>query len=129
MRAMPREGPLPPAEERYNGIASVGRLFVSKENVMSGAAAASAAAHIAEVANAIKACGTVVRLEPKEFLRILALQENPLIVRTVGGFFSVSYRYLTSYRGLAFYCKSPTELRLPAEAELINAGTMSIPDL
>jgi hypothetical protein len=107
----------------------VGRPFVSKENVMSGATAASAAAYIAAVANAIKACGTVVRVEPKEFLRILALQENPLIVRTVGGLFSVSFRYITTYRGLAFHCKSPTELRLPADAELINASKMSIPDL
>ena len=94
---------------------------------MSGGGAA--AAYAATVANAIKACGTIVRVEPREFLEILFLQENPLVVRTVGGLLSTSYKYLTSYRGLAFYCKSPDELNLPATAELINAKKMSIPDL
>jgi len=38
-----------------------------------GAAAASAV-YIATVANAIKACGTVVRVDATEFARILSLQ-------------------------------------------------------
>ena len=91
--------------------------------------AASSAAYIAAVANAIKACGTVVRVEPGEFLRILDLQEEPLIVRTEGGLLSKSFQYLTTYRGLAFHCKSSTELNLPGRAELIHARKMSIPDL
>jgi len=98
-------------------------------SVGAAGAAAGSAAYIAAVANAIKACGTVVRVDPTEFGKILSLQECPLVVRTVGGIFSTSYKYLTSYRGLAFHCKSPTELRLPQEAELINASKMSIPDL
>ena len=97
---------------------------------MNGAiAASSSAGHIAAVANAIKACGTVVRLEPEEFQRVLGLQENPLIVCATGGFFSTSYKYLTSWRGLAFYCKSPGELHLPQDAEVINASKISVPDL
>lgn len=103
-----------------------------RETKMSGVPAttsSASAAYIAVLANAIKACGTVVRLEPSEFQRILSLQEKPLIVRTVGGLFSKSYKYLTSYRGLAFHCKSPTELRVPEGSELINAKKMSIPDL
>ena len=90
---------------------------------------ASTAAYVATVANAIKACGTIVRVEPSEFLRILSLQDDPLVVTTVGGVFRTTYKYLTSYRGLAFYCKSPTELRLPARSERISANKMSIPDL
>ena len=101
---------------------------------MSGAQAAfiassSSAGHAAAVANAVKACGSVVKVEPSEFLKILSFQENPLVVQNVGGFFSTSYRYLTSYRGLAFHCKSPKELRLPDETELINADKMSMPEL
>lgn len=92
-------------------------------------AAAAASSYVAVVANAIKACGTVVRVEPAEFLRILSFGDRPLVVNTVGGLFSVSYKYLTSYRGLAFYCKSPTELGLPGNTELIHANKMSIPDL
>lgn len=79
--------------------------------------------------NAIKACGTLVRVEPEEFARILSLADRPLVVRSAGGVFSKSYRYLTSYRGLAFHCKSPAELYLPADAEVVNAARISIPDL
>jgi len=103
-----------------------------EEQKMNGGAygaVAGSTAYIAAVANAIKACGTVVRVDPSEFERILSLQEKPLVVKTVGGLFLTSYKYLTSYRGLAFHCKSPAELRLPQGAELIIANKMSIPDL
>ena len=93
------------------------------------AAGGPSAAYIATVANAIKACRTLVRVEPDEFLRILSFQEDPLIVHAAGGFFRTSYKYLTSYRGLAFHCKSPMPLQLPNEAETIYAQKMSIPDL
>lgn len=93
------------------------------------AGAASTAGYVATVANAIKACGTVVRVEPNEFLTIVARQENPLVVRAKSKFISTSYRYLTSYKGLAFHCKSSTELLLPSNAEFINAKKISIPDL
>lgn len=97
---------------------------------MSGAAVgASTAAIVATIANAIKACGTLVRVEPQEFLKIIEKQEQPLIVRTTAGVFSHSIKYLTSYKGLAFHCKSQSELNLPAKAELINAKKLSIPDI
>jgi hypothetical protein len=45
--------------------------------MMSGATAATTSAvYLAAIANAVKACGTVVRLEPEEFSRILTLIEN-----------------------------------------------------
>jgi hypothetical protein len=37
--------------------------------------------------------------------------------------------YLTSYRGLAFYTKSPPAIVLPGRAEVITAKAMSIPDV
>jgi hypothetical protein len=94
-----------------------------------GAAAAGAAGHVAAVANAIKACGTVVRVEPAEFEKILALQERPPVVLTVGGIFSPTYVYLTSYRGLAFFTKSPDQILLPGDAELVHARKMAVPSL
>lgn len=95
----------------------------------SGVAAVGATAYLAIVANAIKACGTIVRVEPEEFLKILALQTNPLVIESSGGFFVTTYRYLTSYRGLAFHCKCRSELWLPSGVELIKAKKMSVPDL
>jgi hypothetical protein len=89
---------------------------------------AHAAIHAA-IANAIKATGVVVRLEPGEWLSILKRTENPLVVVAEGGMFKTKYQYLTSYRGLAFFTKSPTALVLPGRADVITAKSMSFPDL
>jgi len=89
---------------------------------------AHAAIHAA-IANAIKATGVVVRLEPGEWLSILKRAENPLVVVAEGGMFKTKYQYLTSYRGLAFFTKSPTALVLPGRADVITAKSMSVPDL
>ncbi len=67
---------------------------------MSGGAAAAAAV----IAQAIRAMGVIVRIEPNEFERILARQDSPLVVTAQGGIFSTTYQYLTSYKGLAFFC-------------------------
>ena len=97
---------------------------------MSGAAVgASTAVIVATIANAIKACGTLVKVEPQEFLKIIEKQDQPLVVRTSAGVFSNSIKYLTSYKGLAFHCKSATELSLPPKAELINSKKFSMPDI
>ncbi len=97
---------------------------------MGGAsAAASAAAASAAIANAVKACGTIVHVQPDEFLKILSFQKNPLIIRARGGLLSKTYKYLTSYKGLAFFCRNRTELALPGDAQLIHAKRISIPDM
>ena len=88
-----------------------------------GAAAAAAAA----IANAIKASGVLVNVSPEDFAAILRRTEKPLVVTAQGGFFSTSYKYLTSYKGLAFYTKSPAPLILPMDAELVKANGISIP--
>lgn len=41
---------------------------------------AEAVAHAAAIANAIKASGVLVRVDPTEFLRIVHRAEEPLIV-------------------------------------------------
>ena len=89
---------------------------------------AHAAIHAA-IANAIKATGVVVRLEPGEWLSILKRTENPLVVVSQGGMFKPKFQYLTSYRGLAFFTKSPSALVLPGRVDIITAKSMSVPDL
>lgn len=90
--------------------------------------AGAAAAHAAAV-NAIKASGVVVRLEPADWLAVLGRTEAPLVVVAMGGVFKKHVRYLTSYRGLAFFTKSPEPLALPKRAEIIEARSISVPDL
>ena len=90
-------------------------------------AGASFAAAAAAVAKAIKASGAIVRVEPEDFLRILRRQEEPMVVHATGGFFSTSYRYLSSYKGLAFFTKSPVPLTLPTGCELVQARKMWMP--
>ena len=91
----------------------------------STAAAAGAAA--AASAQAIKASGAIVNMEPKEFLWILQRMQGPLVIHAVGGFFSTNYQYLTSYKGLAFFTKSPNQLDLPSGCELVLAKRIWIP--
>jgi hypothetical protein len=88
-----------------------------------GAAAAAAAA----IANAIKASGVLVRLEPEEFQRITRRAEKPLLIFSQGRWFSKKNHYLISYKGFAFYTRSAEPLELPAGAELVTANRIWIP--
>ena len=89
-----------------------------------GGAAGAAAAAIAE---ATKASGVLVKLEPEEFAKLLTRVKDPLIVIAEGGFFGKNYQYLVSYKGLAFYTKSDNALALPSGAEVVTAGRIWIP--
>jgi hypothetical protein len=89
---------------------------------------AEAAAHAAAIAQAIKASGVLVRLEPDAFLRILSFQDDPLVVRARGGVFRAHWRYLTSYKGLGFFAKSPEPLPLSGRAQVIDARKIWVPD-
>ena len=88
-----------------------------------GAAVAAAAA----IAQAVKASGAIVRLEPDDFIKILARASKPLVVIAKGGFMRPAYRYLTAYKGLMFFTKSSTELMLPGDIEIIMAREIWIP--
>ena len=90
-----------------------------------GAAGAGAAA--AAMVQAVKASGTIVRVEPEEFERILARQPGLLVVTAQGGIFSTKYQYLTSYKGLAFFTESATPLNLASNIELVTAKKIWIP--
>ena len=88
---------------------------------------AGAAAHAAIIANAIKASGAIVRVEPEAFAGILRKVEKPLVVYAQGGFLSTNYQYLTSYKGLTFYAKASEQIDLPKAAEVIVAKKIWIP--
>lgn len=90
-----------------------------------GAAAAAAAAAIA---NAIKASGAIVNVEPEDFMTILERTDEPLVVTAEGGIFKKSHRYITSYKGLCFHTKVRDPLILPSNTELITANAISIPE-
>lgn len=90
-------------------------------------AAGGAAAAAAAIANAIKASGAIIKVEPAEFRKILDRCEKPLVVIATGGVFSKHYRYLTSYKGLYFFTKSKETLHLPGDVETVPADTIWIP--
>ena len=93
--------------------------------VAGGATGATAAG--AAIAQAIKASGAIVRVEPMDFMAILDKAENPLLVYSESRFFSTKYHYLTAYKGLIFYTKSATPLMLRPSVELIRAKSIWIP--
>ena len=92
-----------------------------------GAEIAVTAAAEATIANAIKASGAVVRVEPVDFARILGKADQPLVVYAQGGFFSTSHQYLVSYKGLVFFTKSSDQIVLPRGTELIRAKKIWTP--
>jgi hypothetical protein len=92
-----------------------------------GAEIAVTAAAEATIANAIKASGVVVRVEPVDFARILGKADQPLVVYAQGGFFSTSHQYLVSYKGLVFFTKSSDQILLPRGTEMIRANKIWIP--
>mgnify|MGYP001178116919 CR=1 FL=1 len=87
----------------------------------------AAAAAVAAIAQAIKASGSIVRVEPQDFLTIIQRTNKPLVVRAQGGIFTTKYQYLTNYKGLTFFTSSTTELYLPGEVEIVAAQKIWIP--
>jgi hypothetical protein len=90
-----------------------------------GAVAGGAAA--AAIAQAIKASGAIVSVESTDFMMILNKVERPLVICSQSKFISTKYHYLTAYKGLIFYTKSPSPLMLRPSAEIINAKKIWIP--
>ena len=89
--------------------------------------AEGAAVVAAMIANAIKASGTVVKIEPEEFAKVLNKTEKPLVIYAEGGVISTNYQYLVSYRGFAFYTKAEEQIELPKGTEVIVAEKIWIP--
>jgi len=85
------------------------------------------AAALAAIAQATKASGAIVDMEPDDFLKILSTCERPLLVVSKGGFLDRSFRYLFGHKGLVFHTKSKSELMLPGRIEIVAARSVWIP--
>jgi len=79
------------------------------------------------IAQAIKASGAIIKVEPMDFMTLLERAEKPLIVYSESRFLSVSYHYLMGYKGLVFFTKSRTPLDLPRDIEVVTAKKIWIP--
>lgn len=88
---------------------------------------AGAAGGASAVAQAIKASGAIVRVEPSDFQSLVSRQEAPLVVVAESRFFGTTYKYLMGYKGLAFYTQSSEPLGLTGRCELIRASRIWIP--
>jgi ABC-type transport system substrate-binding protein len=92
-----------------------------------GQAGDIAAAQAEAIAQAIKASGAIIQVDPQDFQSILSRANKPLVVMAQGGFLKKNFQYLTAYKGLIFFTKSPTLLLLPGDVELITAKKIWIP--
>lgn len=88
---------------------------------------ATGASAAAAIAQAIKAFGIVVFVEPQDFQMILARSQTPLVVVSQGKILKNSYKYITSYKGLAFYTKSKQPIQIDSTAEIVTAKQIWIP--
>ena len=90
---------------------------------------ATAGAAAAAIAQATKASGVIIHLEPEEFQRVLYRAENAVVViaPATGKMFSRKHQYLTSWRGLAFYTDTPERLHMPSGAEVVAAKKIWVP--
>ncbi len=92
-----------------------------------GSAAGAAAAAAAAIAHAIKASGSLVKVNPDDFVRILHRNKDGLVVTATGGLFSKNYQYLTCYKGLFFFTKVDRPLSIPGTIETVTAEKIWMP--
>ena len=96
-----------------------------------GATAAAAAAAARRNRIVANTAWGVIELEPDQFLLALALEAEPLVVRSsVTSFWRKqhqNYRYLAAVKGAEIFCESVDELALHAGAILVEAKTIKIP--
>lgn len=95
---------------------------------MAYAGGSAAAAAAAAIANAVKASGSIVKVEPQEFVKVLNRIDKPLVVVAKGGWLNKKYKYLTNYKGINFYCLASDPVSLPGSVETINAESMWMPN-
>jgi hypothetical protein len=94
---------------------------------MTVGAIAGTEAVIAATVQAVKASGAIVRVLPELFTSLVSKSKEPLVVTAQGGLFRKNHQYLTSYKGLFFYTKSPSPLQFSGNVEMIAAKTIWVP--
>jgi len=88
---------------------------------------ATAAAAAAAIAQATKASGVIVHMEPEQFQQLLYQVPQPLVVLARAGLLTKKYQYLVSYRGLAFFTSSVEQIQLPGGCEVVLAKQIWVP--
>ena len=99
---------------------------MTNSGMLAGVNGAGGAAAMAAIAQAVKASGAIVRVEPMEFMSILTRTQDPLVVYSPKKFWG-SHKYLTSYKGLIFYTKARTWFDLGSHVEVITTKTIWVP--
>ncbi len=81
----------------------------------------------AAIAQATKASGVIVRMEPEQFQQLLYRISQPLVVVALAGVLRKKYQYLVGYRGLAFFTASVEQIHLPGGCEVVEARQIWVP--
>jgi len=89
-----------------------------------GTAAAAAAQAQAEARSIF---GALVKVSPENFLNVLSRSEAPLVAVAGPRFLDSGLKYVTAYKGLVFFTKSPAPLPLPPGAEVVAADKITMP--
>jgi hypothetical protein len=84
------------------------------------------AAHAAMI-QAIRASGAIVRVEPRDFDRIVRKTPDALVIRARPATFSKHHQYLTSYRGFVFHTRTREQLQFASSVEIVEAKSIWVP--
>lgn len=96
---------------------------------MNGAAGTSAAAAAAAAtANAVKAAGVVVEMQPSEFSKLLNRADRPMVIAAKAGWMYRKIRYAFAYKGFVFVTVTTERIGLPSGSELVWAGKIWVPN-
>ena len=97
---------------------------------MAAAASAAAAAARRNRIRATGAFGVVVTVTSVDFARAIEMEPEPVVVRSVVKRFwsgEVKNRYLSSVKGIAFFCEDLSEVALPEGVIVIEADKITVP--
>ena len=93
---------------------------------MSAGAAGAAAA--AAAINAVRSFGVIVHVTPEDFLTMVALQDEPLVVASNEKIlFWSTCQYLVSFKGLTFFTKSPFPLEFDPGTLIVQCKCIRVP--
>lgn len=93
--------------------------------------ATAAAALVRRKIEAMNVSGPVVELSPEQFQSIISTAPDVYVLRherkTIWREHHQSWRYLTSAKGIVFYCDTNPEITVPATIPVIDCGDIVVP--
>ncbi|MBX2897203.1 MAG: hypothetical protein KF763_17280 [Cyclobacteriaceae bacterium] len=79
--------------------------------------------------HALKMNGAFIKLTPEDFQNLLNRNEGLAVVTTITTFFGTTFTYVTSHKGLIFFCKTKSQLSVSNRHETILAQSITLPAL